>query len=103
MCACAQPRQQRLRASSLQLTAYTTLLQVLLLYGTLYELLVWIYGSTSGTWRYGLDWTQPRPAGVYLLIPVVCALMFCAVWAAAAAREVAGRRLAAQRGGMAPD
>lgn len=31
-------------------------IQALIAYGTAYMVLLWAYGSTTGHWRYGLNW-----------------------------------------------
>lgn len=54
-------------------------MQVFLWYGTLYMLFMWIYGSVSGNWRYGLDWTRSRAVGAYILIPLIGFIMFI-IW-----------------------
>ncbi len=58
--------------------------QVLLLYASAYISFLWLYGAASGTWRYGLMLQRARPAAVYILMPLVAALVF-GVWSGAAA------------------
>jgi hypothetical protein len=40
---------------------------------------LWIYGGTTGVWRYGLDWNRARPVGAFILLPFLCFLMFL-IW-----------------------
>jgi hypothetical protein len=67
-------------------------LQVLLWYATLYAIFVWAFGEGSGTWRYMLNWRNAKPAGAFILVPLLVAVLFCVWCALAAAREVMLRR-----------
>lgn len=50
--------------------------QVLLWYGTLYMVFLWIFGGITDVWRYGLDWQESKPAGALILIPAITFIMF---------------------------
>jgi hypothetical protein len=52
------------------------LLQVVLWYASLYSLFLWIYGGATDIWRYSLDFQQPRPAGVFVILPIITFIMF---------------------------
>jgi hypothetical protein len=65
---------------------------VLLCYASLYEVFAFIYGSTTGDWRYGLDWTRAGSAVAYALVPIFCFAVFVLAFVIASAREGAGRR-----------
>jgi hypothetical protein len=49
---------------------------VVLWYASLYCVFLWIFGGASGIWRYGLNFQQPRPAGVFMLLPIIVFIMF---------------------------
>lgn len=53
--------------------------QVVLVYGTVYMVFLWIYGSVTDDWRYGLDWRRTRAVGAYIILPIT-AFIFFVVW-----------------------
>ena len=56
------------------------LLQVMILYGSVYELCMWLYHGASEHWVYkALDWHTDKPVLVYLLLPVAYVVLFF-VW-----------------------
>ncbi|KAI8472734.1 MAG: hypothetical protein J3K34DRAFT_519450 [Monoraphidium minutum] len=63
--------------------------QLLLLWGTLYLIFLWIFGASSGIWRYGLNIQSGRAAGAVALLPAVCFLTWLAWYGLARGREVA--------------
>lgn len=55
-------------------------LQVMILYGTVYEFCMWLYYGASEHWVYkALDWHTDKPVLVYLLLPVAYVALFF-VW-----------------------
>jgi hypothetical protein len=65
----------------------------LLWYVTAYQVFAWCYGSSTGDWRYGLDWQRAGPAVVYALTPPICFFVFFVlVFGSASLREAVGRR-----------
>lgn len=61
--------------------------QVVLWYASLYSLFLWIYGGATDIWRYSLDFQQPRPAGVFVILPIITFIMFLLWYFAALIRE----------------
>lgn len=69
--------------------------QVVLWYATVYSLFLWVFGGATDIWRYGLDFQQARPAGVFIILPAVLFVMFLLWYFAALIREgviCAGRK-----------
>lgn len=65
----------------------------LLWYVTAYQVFAWCYGSSTGDWRYGLDWQRAGPAVAYALTPPICFFVFFVlVFGSASLREAVGRR-----------
>jgi hypothetical protein len=54
-------------------------MQVALWYASLYLVFLWMYGSTTGIWRYGLKWKEAKPVGAILFVPVQLLVCF-ALW-----------------------
>ena len=55
-------------------------LQVVMLFGTAYELCMWLYYGDSQQWVYtALDWQANKSVLVYVFLPVVYAALFF-VW-----------------------
>ncbi|WIA35042.1 hypothetical protein OEZ86_003533 [Tetradesmus obliquus] len=61
--------------------------QVVLWYATVYSLFLWVFGGATDIWRYGLDFQQARPAGVFIILPAVLFVMFLLWYFAALIRE----------------
>jgi hypothetical protein len=72
--------------------------QCLLWWGTLYLIFLWIYGASTGTWRYGLNIQRGRAAGAMALLPVIAFLTWLVWYGLARARE-AGLCAACHTGG----
>ena len=54
--------------------------QVMILYGSVYELFMWMYFGASQQWAYdGLDWDVDKSVAVYILLPLAFVLLFY-VW-----------------------
>ena len=52
----------------------------MLLYGSVYEVFMWIYYGASGEWVYGVfNWEKQTSVALYVLIPIVYAIIFY-VW-----------------------
>ncbi|PSC75714.1 rolling stone [Micractinium conductrix] len=67
--------------------------QAVLLYGTTYQVFMWIYYGATGIWAYStLDWAKPSSLLYYLLLPCLLALAFFFFWGLAWARERALQR-----------
>lgn len=48
------------------------ILQAVILYGTSYLLLLWIYFGVTGLWVYrALDWGKPFAIVYYIILPVL--------------------------------
>lgn len=55
-------------------------MQVIILYGSVYELFMWIHFGASQHWVYDvLNWDVDKSVAVYILLPVVFVLLFY-VW-----------------------
>ena len=49
----------------------------MLLYGSVYEVFMWIYYGASGEWVYGVfNWERQTSVALYVLIPIVYAIIF---------------------------
>ena len=71
-----------MRAASL--TSLTHAAQVVLVYGTVYLVFMFIYHGASSEWvYYVLDWDKPSALALYLTLPVVLFVTFV-VWCAPA-------------------
>jgi hypothetical protein len=69
-----------------------------MLWGTLYLVFLWIYGASTGIWRYGLNIQSARAAGAVALLPAICFVTWLIWFMFAKLREAgicAGRRLVA--------
>jgi hypothetical protein len=66
----------RVRSTTAVLFSRLLLLQVVLWYASLYCVFLWIFGGASDIWRYGLNFQEPRPAGVFVLLPIIVFIMF---------------------------
>ncbi|KAI3424196.1 hypothetical protein D9Q98_009552 [Chlorella vulgaris] len=67
--------------------------QLLLLYGTVYLVFVWIYFGASGVWVYSiLDWSRSRNFFVYLVLPGMLAIAFWLYLGLAWLRDLCYRR-----------
>lgn len=54
--------------------------QVMILYGCVYELFMWVYYGASDHWVYNtLDWYTDKSAVVYILLPLGYVVLFF-VW-----------------------
>lgn len=67
--------------------------QLLLWWGSLYLIFLWIFGASSGIWRYGLNVQWSRSAGAVVLLPVICFVTWLAWWLVAKTRELVGQEL----------
>lgn len=55
-------------------------LQVMILYGSVYELFMWVYYGASDHWVYNaLNWHTDKSVAVYILLPVGYVALF-SVW-----------------------
>ena len=55
-------------------------LQVMILFGSAYELCMWLYYSDSQQWVYvALDWERDKSVLIYVFLPVVYTVLFF-VW-----------------------
>lgn len=52
-------------------------LQVMILYGSVYELFMWIYYGVAQHWMYDvLSWDMDKSVAVYILLPIAFVLLF---------------------------
>lgn len=57
-------------------------LQVMLLFGCVYEFCIWLYYGASDDWVYRAeDWQTNKPVLVYLLLPMAYVVLFFAWYA----------------------
>ena len=68
------PRRARIPQSH---RSFQSGVQIVLFYGTLYTLFMWIYHAASLHWVYQvLDWSKPLAIGLYLLNPLFLFLAY---------------------------
>lgn len=66
-------------------------LQVMILYGCVYELFMWVYYGASDHWVYNtLDWYTDKSAVVYILLPLGYVVLFFVWFAVASLRNCMG-------------
>ncbi|KAK9863686.1 hypothetical protein WJX84_006530 [Apatococcus fuscideae] len=66
--------------------------QVVLWYGTVYLIFMWIYHDASSHWVYDvLDWTKPWAVPLYLPLPLLLFAAFMFWYALVALREWLGK------------
>lgn len=52
-------------------------MQVMILYGSVYELFMWVYYGASQHWVYDvLSWDVDKSVAVYVLLPLAFVLLF---------------------------
>ncbi|KAG2493880.1 hypothetical protein HYH03_007817 [Edaphochlamys debaryana] len=75
--------------------------QTTLAYGTCYMIFLWIYGSETDQWRYGLNWYKSGSVAMYALVPIALVVFMIIWWGIALGREAAVNALARRRAGAA--
>ena len=64
----------------MNLQVHSDLLQVMVLYGSAYELFMWIYYGASDRWVYNaVTWHTDKSVAVYVLLPLAYVILFF-VW-----------------------
>ncbi len=64
----------------MDLQVHFTILQVMILYGSVYELFMWIYYGASDHWVYNaVTWHSDKSVVVYVLLPLAYVVLFF-VW-----------------------
>lgn len=57
----------------------SVLLQACLLYLSIYALFLWIFGSTSGVWRYSMHWQALQGILAGVIVPLLLLFVFM-IW-----------------------